>query len=275
MIHYLLVLLLAVVAYAEQPFKDTRIPITADLVNASTWQNVGIVGGDPVSSASSYPWMAAYLDSRNQFCGASVIAPGWALTAAHCVSSSRPTSEEISVGSLRYDGRGTPPCVYYKVGQTFRHPSWNPSTLDWDVALLKLTTNINFGTNVQPVDLAPADSNDFADSPATCTGWGTTSSGGTAPLTLREVTYPIISNAECSTMYSGITARMLCAYEPGKDSCQGDSGGPYFLKNSAGVWQQVGIVSWGIGCAGEGAPGVYTRVSSVVSWICSVSGVGC
>ena len=56
---------------------------------------------------------------------------------------------------------------------------------------------------------------------------------------------------------------MICAGKAGKDSCQGDSGGP--MVDSEG--KQVGIVSWGYGCADEGYPGVYTRVSHYYDWI--------
>jgi len=98
--------------------------------------------------------------------------------------------------------------------------------------------------------------------------------GGATSAILREVTYPVITNQRCATMYSGITSRMLCAYEPGKDSCSGDSGGPFFVTQGSEILQ-IGIVSWGIGCAGVGAPGVYTRVSTIVSWVCQVTGVGC
>ena len=62
---------------------------------------------------------------------------------------------------------------------------------------------------------------------------------------------------------------MTCSYSAGKDSCQGDSGGPLILggSSSAATDIQVGIVSFGDGCAQIGVPGVYTRVSYYTTWI--------
>jgi secreted trypsin-like serine protease len=46
----------------------------------------------------------------------------------------------------------------------------------------------------------------------------------------------------------------------------GDSGGPIFQWTGQ-YWEQVGIVSYGDGCAQPGKPGVYTRLSYYYDWI--------
>ena len=60
-----------------------------------------------------------------------------------------------------------------------------------------------------------------------------------------------------------IADSMICAGQRGEDSCQGDSGGP--MVDSEG--RLVGVVSWGIGCAQERYPGVYTEISAFIRWI--------
>lgn len=66
---------------------------------------------------------------------------------------------------------------------------------------------------------------------------------------------------------------MLCAgiaNEGGKDACQGDSGGP--LINTL-TGEQVGVVSWGNGCAEAAYPGIYSNVASGLDWIKTVTGI--
>ena len=74
---------------------------------------------------------------------------------------------------------------------------------------------------------------------------------------------------DCEQQDNFDSETMICAgYSGGGyDSCQGDSGGP-LVYVSEGEFFQVGIVSWGNGCA-LSAPyyGVYTKLDAYVDWI--------
>ncbi|GBP14591.1 Plasma kallikrein [Eumeta japonica] len=88
---------------------------------------------------------------------------------------------------------------------------------------------------------------------------------------LDLVYVPVMSNEDCNRAYRGrITDNMLCAGAPegGRDACQGDSGGPlHVFDNETNVYQEIGVVSWGDGCARPESPGVYTRVNKYLVWI--------
>jgi secreted trypsin-like serine protease len=101
-------------------------------------------------------------------------------------------------------------------------------------------------------------------------GWGSTREGSaTQQRYLRTAAVPHVSDRQCGRAYRGegypfVSGEMICAGDTrrgGVDACQGDSGGPMVRRDAAGEWVQVGIVSWGLGCARRGFPGVYTQVS--------------
>ena len=130
--------------------------------------------------------------------------------------------------------------------------------------------------NAIPICLPTNDEDDFVGASAFATGWGRISNDGQRSNILKEVELPIISNEECMSMYQ-LSGRFewipktifLCSgtSKGGKDACDGDSGGPLVIESTEGKFELVGITSWGKGCGEPNQPGVYTRVSSFLSWI--------
>lgn len=231
-----------------------------------------IINGDD-AVAGEQGWMVAVTlaDETDgymaQFCGGTLIANNWVLTAAHCTYDMN--GAEFNAADLNVIiGRNTLSSnngERIAVSQIVRHTGFSFNTYNNDIALLKLET----ATDAPVVTLATAANNSES---ATVFGWGVTESGNGAQ-SLRTVDLPTVSKQDCVTAYAAygrtISNNMLCAgfADGGQDACTGDSGGPLVVENSSGETVQTGVVSWGEGCAQAGAFGVYTSVANYASWI--------
>nr|DAA64572.1 TPA_exp: trypsin 1C [Locusta migratoria] len=253
-----MVLLLAVALCSASTYPLVRpIPAGRDLRSRLDGR---IVGGSAVS-ISQYPWQL-YFTISSYMCGASIISSTWALSAAHCVEGYSVSQMQLRAGTSTRGSGGT----VHSVATGYIHSNYGNS--DYDIAVVQVSNAFSFGTNVQAVGLASSEPG--AGTSVTVTGWGTTSSGGSVSNTLLGVTVQIIDRSTCNQAYGSITSRMICAGVSGggKDACQGDSGGPLVSGST-----QVGIVSWGNGCALAGYPGVYSNVANLRSWISQATGV--
>lgn len=234
--------------------------------------NTRIVGGEDAPQGA-WPWQASLRSSGSHFCGGSLINNQWVLTAAHCFPSTSTAGFTASLGRQTQEGTNNNE-VSRTLSEIILHPQYDSTTNDNDIALLRLSSTVDFTNFIRPVCLA-ATGSDFPGGTSTwVTGWGTIASGVPlpSPQTLQEVNVPVINNTNCDNSYSSqgisITSNMICAglENGGRDSCQGDSGGPMVSKNDT-IWVQAGVVSFGIGCALAEFPGVYTRVSQYQDWI--------
>ena len=230
-----------------------------------------IVGGQP-AKAGSWPWQVSLKKEGSHFCGGSMIAPRWVLTAAHCVDDLRPEDFKVLVGTQDLKAGGQ----YIDVISVQPHKQYrevyfndNNQGLVNDIALLELDEPANVPTVPMP-SASRATAVARAGGLATVTGWGTLSPGGSISPQLMQVEVPLVDDETCRDTYpnSEIDYRSLCAGFPegGKDSCQGDSGGPLVVR-SGDEWVQVGVVSWGKGCGEAGYFGVYTNVGAFREWI--------
>ncbi|GBG25499.1 Serine protease 56 [Hondaea fermentalgiana] len=251
-----------------------------------------IVGGTTIGAAS-HPWMAfvyfVFSDGSATMCGGSYIGSSsstshYFLTAAHCVPNDQSNLDGYYVGLLIDDLGASSDSDSILFSQPYSsdllnpHPSYSVMTsgaLDDDIAIIKTTGAINPSALPSPVSLAVTGSSLYDGTSVQVIGYGATYEGDTSNTVRRSVYLNVANRNTCANTY-GLTYNLdqyVCAAASGKDSCQGDSGGPLFLTQSS-VDIQLGIVSFGNGCARDGYPGVYTNVAVYSSWIDSVVGSG-
>ena len=243
-----------------------------------------------------YPYTVSLQDGDFHFCGGSLIAPDLVISAAHCSGTTLSGSSARIVLNPQKLSDPIEASEVFSVEEYVSHPLYQTLSLyDHDYMIIKLTGSSSLPT----VRLNTNDNLPVAGSSLQVLGWGTTAAAFAVEAdTLQEVDVVTITNEECSdagnAYENDITPDSLCAAEVNKGACQGDSGGPLVIPGSSSEKDvQVGIVSWGVGCAqpecklfrrGSSCsafstnltdssaaflidPGVYARIEKEFDWI--------
>lgn len=229
-----------------------------------------IVGGT-ATQITSVPWQVSLQSADgSHFCGGTIVAPTWIVTASHCVAEGAPSRIVAGISRLSESASGQA----RNVKRVIMFPGYTDPTAGKDAALIELTAPLTLdGTTLRAIRRLGMTASPDLTAPGvmtTVSGWGTTTEGAQdLPDQLQSVQVPIVANSVASTAYNmTITDDQLAAGTSagGKDSCQGDSGGPLVVMDR-GDPVLAGIVSWGEGCARANMPGLYGRVTKFASWI--------
>jgi len=233
-----------------------------------------IIGGSNAEMRDA-PWQVALVSSnssnvyQDQFCGGSIIAATWVLTAAHCVEYLPSSSLDIVVGLANLPQTPAKSSTF-KVKNIITHPLYGGGA-SADIALLELSKPLKFRLDyVEPIDLAQPSQAFLSGDVARISGWGV--SGSQIVDNYEYFNYPSqLQLAEtvlidCPDDYIDPVAigSIVCAgsYDGSEaDSCYGDSGGPLTVGRLL-----LGVTSFGSGCPPAGI-GAYTSVPKYAPWI--------
>mmetsp|Transcript_30119 Transcript_30119/g.45445 ORF Transcript_30119/g.45445 Transcript_30119/m.45445 type:complete len:445 (-) Transcript_30119:239-1573(-) len=266
---FMAVMLLSPLSHFPAVFASTSANDPPSSHDVSTHRRA-IIGGT-IAPRGKFPYVASLVSASGAHqCGGSLIANDIVLSAAHCYSAFR----KVELGRYNIDDEDEE-FESYSVREKVRHPLYgsNSGSESFDLMLIKLD-GVSSLPSVRLNDDAGAPNVDGAS--LVVAGWGDVDPRAYVQELadeLREVEVKYVPNDECAEAYGSnlITDDMMCAADIDEDSCQGDSGGPLIVHaygdDDPSNDVQVGVVSWGTGCADPNYPGVYARVGEEYDWI--------
>jgi len=236
---------------------------------------------------ASYPSMSRTRTSA-RICSASYLGNQWMVTAGHCVfQQSERIPVYFQVDNHDYLGdmidQECPPVTTTSyhcrwTNQVYVHPNYSSHSGN-DIALLHLEEAPQaWVLSIALPDPSLSPPPPVLDEPVHAFGYGTTEEGRMSTV-LRQGNLTVMDPYQFPLLFPDslqpeaipltfIAANFMNPNDPydNIDTCQGDSGGPVLDVSHTRL---LGITSWGIGCALDQYPGVYTRVVSFVAWISS------
>jgi len=247
-----------------------------------------IVNGEPVvPHTRPYQVLLAGFfpnGTAKHYCGGSIITPTHILTAAHCVDGNAAANVYIYVGLHNFTTDILSPGKGLKVVKIFIHNTYSATSLNNDVAVLRLENAINIDLiTTAMICLPPANAPVCGSGqPVAASGWGSTTGDpnrppSSRPIQLQQVALACMLNTETKckrfTYILGLFNQpaKMCAYGLYKGVCFGDSGGPLVRErvvDGTTYLEQVGIMSGTLDCSFTvDNPDVYANVIYLRNWI--------
>ncbi|KAL5291026.1 hypothetical protein ACFFRR_010438 [Megaselia abdita] len=241
-----------------------------------------IAGGDE-AEPGQFPFQVGLSITKENdvwsWCGGSIIAKRWILTAAHCLN--RAISIEVWLGTNKVNTypipKGTQKIVVSDQRSFIKHSNFDSSNLAHDIGLIALPVEVMFNGNIEPVNLPIVSKNyaNYTNYKAIAAGWGRIADDKPGTINdLRFVNLAILELETCAMYYKKglVEEKHICVETSnGRSTCTGDSGGPLVL---SGTRVQIGLVSFGAstGCQ-KNVPVVLTRITSYMDWIREKTGL--
>ncbi|XP_030304212.1 serine protease 55 [Calypte anna] len=226
------------------------------------------ITGGGYAKDGEFPWHVSIQSKRRHICGGTMISALWILTAAHCFAGEMPPDLTVVVGSVDLYF----PLEEHKLDRVILHEDFDSMSMQNDVALILLSSPIEFSKEKIPICLPFIDDIDTWQE-CWSTGWGTTREGEIVvpgSHVLQKVRMKLISREQCLKRTPVLEENMLCAEVERREKsiCQVDSGGPLVCSYwNTMKWFQVGIISWGEDCSEKANQEILMSVYSYRGWI--------
>ncbi|XP_050082216.1 inactive serine protease scarface isoform X3 [Anopheles aquasalis] len=213
-------------------------------------------GAGPLGTGfGEFPWQAMVLLETNKtlLCGGAIISDNTVVTAANCVYGLNPRTIQIKGGEWRLGVDAEPKTFQIvRVKDIVYHPAYNPTNLNYDVAMLVLEDRLRFDTHIGAICL---DENDVVPSASyencVTTGWGKEVLRiHIQNALMQQMSISLLSEAESQSqlLANGFAPESHICGRPSADACEVDVGSALACADTSGTYYLKGVYSADNGC---------------------------
>ncbi|XP_010330763.1 neutrophil elastase [Saimiri boliviensis] len=216
-----------------------------------------IVGGR-AARPHAWPFMVSLQRLGGHFCGATLIAPNFVMSAAHCVNDVNFRSVQVVLGAHNLQRRERTRQIF-SVQRVFEN-GFDPTRLLNDIVLLQLNGSATINANVQVARLPAQDQGPEDGARCLAMGWGRQGTHSPVANVLQELNVTVVT--------SGCRRSNVCTFVRRRRAgiCFGDSGGPLVCD---GLIQGIDSFIRG-GCGSGFYPDFFAPVAQYADWIDSI-----